>query len=240
MTNARTFARRYFVPATIGLVLLASTASAQVTRSDSLGARALAVRSVRDYLGVVGNRRVFESGRITERERDAIRRMVAGLDSAGKLNPRDQDIVTVRAYNLTITGNHAAALSVVAEGCPESEWWCSALLGFIQQGAWNFDESEKHFDRALLLMPRDRRCLWTDISLIANDHQMIDEYSKVPCEERQALDMQIWALADPLWIDPGSERRVAHFSRWMNAELVRRELEFLRFRVLTRNALPDP
>ena len=232
MTNVPISARRFLQIAAIGLVPLVPTAAAQTTRTDSLNARSLAVKSVKDYLGVVGNRRVFESGRITDRERDAIRRMVAGLDSAGRLSPRDQDIVTVRAYNLTITGNHTAALSVVTEGCTESEWWCSALLGFIQQGAWKFDESEKHFDRAISFMPRERRCLWTDISLIANDHLLINEYSKVPCEERHALDMQIWALADPLWIDPGSERRVAHFSRWMNAELVRRELEFLRLRPL--------
>jgi hypothetical protein len=79
-------------------------------------------------------------------------------------------------------------------------------------------------------MPPAQRCLWNDLSLVMNDVKLTREYRGRACGERDGLNAPIWALADPLWMEPGNERRTEHYSRWMSAELVNLEMRLFGWR----------
>lgn len=51
------------------------------------------------------------------------------------------------------------------------------------------------------------------------DDDIRGTYKKLPCSQREAIDMRIWWVADPLYMIPGNERRTEHYSRVLHTAL---------------------
>jgi hypothetical protein len=118
-----------------------------------------------------------------------------------------------------------------------SSWWCNAMRGFTHYNLGHFNVSEAYFDSALRSMPDSQRCLWTDPSHVLNDYALTRTMRGLPCGARSGLDEHIWWLADPLWSNPGNERRAAHLARWTEAVLADGDLRMLGWRELGSQAM---
>jgi hypothetical protein len=145
------------------------------------------------------------------------------LDSAAREAPYERWIVMLRARFRVADGEFNAAERLVVEGCLETEWRCVALLGYTRHLQRRFIDAERDFDRALSLMPSQTRCEWDDLSVLMTDSSQIRAYRKLGCDERRPLNERIWWLADPLYSQPGNDRRTEHYARLMAEELVRIE-----------------
>ena len=149
--------------------------------------------------------------------RRARARLIAKLSQLAERSRADEWIVGERVRYLVESGDDSAA-AVAARECWASKWWCGALLGFALHEGGHYDEAEAAFDSALVAMPPDVRCKWTDISLLLDDGDR-DAYLKLPCEARDSTNKRFWALAQPSYVVRGNDRRTEHFSRYLLAEL---------------------
>ncbi len=52
---------------------------------------------------------------------------------------------------------------------------------------------------------------WTDLTTILEGAGAV--YGKIPCAQRDSVNAVVWWLADPLYAEPGNERRVEHYVR---------------------------
>ncbi|MEO7521136.1 MAG: hypothetical protein ABIW79_04915, partial [Gemmatimonas sp.] len=80
------------------------------------------------------------------------------------------------------------------------------------------------FLAAAMGMRNDVRCAWNDVSMLL-DKQVRDSYLASTCVARAEFEARLWWLADPLYLEPGNERRAEHFSRKTLVTLLSR-LEF--------------
>jgi hypothetical protein len=218
-----------------------------VLRRDSLQARSMSAASIRDYLRLIDN--LSHRGNVEfrtapdlhmPRAMAAADTVLAVLDSAANLSPRDRDIFNLRVYNRVVRGRMAEARDLVNRSCLGQNWWCAALSAFVQHAQQNFEGAERSYDLALSLMPAATRCLWDDVSQVMNDVGLTKYYRRLSCNEQSSLNARIWWLADPLWIEPGNDRRTEHYYRWTMAELVRGELEFIGWRRFRTDVVSDP
>ena len=73
-------------------------------------------------------------------------------------------------------------------------------------------KADSAFEVSLKAMPPAERCGWSNLSSLL-DESAQQSYNSVPCEARDTLNARIWWLADPLYTEPGNERRAEHYSR---------------------------
>jgi hypothetical protein len=107
---------------------------------------------------------------------------------------------------------------MVVEGCEVSDWWCQVLQAFVLAESGRVVEAEAVFDEALLLMPEQDLCDWTDLSpLVSRDSWSAYEGSS--CLERLDRVEEFWWLADPAWAVPGNDRKAEHYNRMAWAAL---------------------
>jgi hypothetical protein len=143
--------------------------------------------------------------------------LLATLDSLQSLLPGDGWLLGQRVWYRAEGGDWIAARRA-AQACGDVEpWWCAALEGFALHGLGRFVESERVFERALVLMDVDRAAEWRAprraVDADTRDH--LDDIARVAPGDsvRHALDW-LWTLADPLWMVAGNDRLTAHYARW--------------------------
>jgi len=144
------------------------------------------------------------------RVRAARDRLIAQLDSLGRLSPGHDWIAGQRVRYLVEHGRLDAAARAGAE-CGGTPWWCLALSGYVHHAARRFAPADSLFAAALARAPQADRCAWTDLSWVLDE--VPREYRRAPCDRRRALEERIWWLADPLYLTPGNERRTEHYAR---------------------------
>ena len=143
---------------------------------------------------------------------------------------RARAIAAHRQWLAADPGSHAAAAPLVRylveSGRPAeavtagrthgaAAGWRSAaflLLGLALHEDGRFVEAETAFDRGRALLPLAERKRLDDLRplLSSTDRRL---YSSLSTADRAAFHQRFWRLADPSLIDPGNERRSAHYAR---------------------------
>jgi hypothetical protein len=156
------------------------------------------------YRGGTHRARLVEEGRP-----DAM----AALDFGAAALPGD-DWVTGHRIGLHIkTGELDRALEL-AQACRAADWWCAALLGFVQHERGEVEASERAFDEALSRMPEETRCAWvSEVSAFERHLGAWTQSRSEACEEHAETSRTLWWLSNPLFMEPGNDRRTEHFSR---------------------------
>jgi len=158
-----------------------------------------------------------ELDRVTaERER-----LIATLDSLGRVNPADNWIAGQRVRYLDEIGRNADALTVARE-CRAYGWWCAALEGFALHQLGRYAEAERAFDQVLGMMGPAEVCQWRDISLYL-DNDTRRQYSRNLCgtPERVVFEDRVWWFARTRYGMAGNDSRTEHFARLVYTEFLR-------------------
>ena len=151
------------------------------------------------------------------RIRQARTRLIAALDGAGTALPGDDWIIGQRVRYL-LEDSQPQAATLVAEQCRATPWWCAALHGLVRHVSGDFAAADSSFAAALGAMPEEERCRWTNISSLL-DGDLAGRYRHWDCGARAALEERWWWLSQPLWSQPGNDRRTEHFARHAMARL---------------------
>lgn len=145
---------------------------------------------------------------IAERRRD----LLASFAEAAAALPGDEWIAGQRVRYLLEAGDEDDAIAA-ARACRAERWWCAALQGMALHEAQRFAEAEEAFATALAAMPADQRERWTDVAILLKPADK-RAWRTVAQADRARLLRRMWWLADPLWSEPGNDRRTEHFTRW--------------------------
>lgn len=101
----------------------------------------------------------------------------------------------------------AIATSCTAEG-PE----CGLLRGLVLYRGGYAELADSTFVAAATRMSAEERCAWNDVRVLL-DPESRERYAAMDCAERADVEARLWWLADPLFLEPGNERRAEHFAR---------------------------
>ncbi len=146
--------------------------------------------------------------------------LLTTLDSLQALDPSSDWIFGQRVWYRAEAGDWNGALDA-AEACgPVEPWWCSALRGFAHHGSGRYPEAEAAFDEMLSRMEPERAERWSTPRwpLDGEARELLEDEARSAGASRPLL-ARLWALADPLWLVPGNDRRSEHFARWTVTEL---------------------
>lgn len=172
----------------------------------------------------------------------ARRALLTELDSLQALLPGDSWILGQRVWYRAEADDWGRALGAAARcGLAEDErWWCHALEGFALHGMGRYRQAEATFETALAGMDPERAHRWTvprwpvdgDARELLEEEAgergrastagMVDSQTaqaRAAGPEAGPLLDRLWALADPLWLVPGNDRRTAHLARWTASEI---------------------
>ena len=114
---------------------------------------------------------------------------------------------------------HDTSVVSVARDCKATKWRCDALLGLALHVTGDYVGADSAFGRALEGMPTAFHCHWINVSPLLDD-DIRKPYHKMSCPQREAADIRIWWVADPLFMVPGNERRTEHFARVLHTDLL--------------------
>lgn len=150
----------------------------------------------------------------------ARRALLAELDSLQALLPGDAWILGQRVWYRAEADDWGRALTTAARcGLAEDErWWCHALEGFALHGMGRYRQAEAAFEAALAGVDRERARRWAvpRWPVDGDARELLEDAIET---ERASLLDRLWALADPLWLVPGNDRRTAHLARWTASEI---------------------
>ncbi len=133
------------------------------------------------------------------------------LDSTQRVFPADGWITGQRARFYLDQEDVPGALSA-ASTCMGTQWWCQALLAYVNSRTTMYWTAESLFVEMRKVMPRAQRCAWEDLSnLLAPDERKV--YLDLSCDARIATNARLWWLADPLLRTRTNERFVEHETR---------------------------
>jgi len=144
------------------------------------------------------------------------------LDSLQRVAPGDDWILGQRVWYRAEGGDWDEALEVALACAPPHEaWWCAALSGLALHGLGRTEEAERAFDRALHGMDLERAWRWRvpRQAVDRDGRRLLDALRDAPPDSVQGVLDRLWALADPLHLVPGNDRKTAHFARWTVATL---------------------
>lgn len=89
---------------------------------------------------------------------------------------------------------------------------CLLLLGLALHEAGDFAAAEAVFDSARGRLPAEERDRLDDARVLLERRER-GRYADLSASERRAYNTRLWALSDPSLLDPGNERRSAHYAR---------------------------
>ena len=145
---------------------------------------------------------------VTARTR-LVRKLDSLVGSAGA-DPGDWLTGTLIRYRIE-AGQHEAAHRTL-DFCGATPWWCAALRGLVYHSAARHLEAKRAFDESRSMMQPYILCEWENIAdLLSTEDARI--YKTKLCDERMRLARNVWWLADPLFSQPGNDRRSDHDSR---------------------------
>ena len=139
------------------------------------------------------------------------------LDSAAQLLPHDIRLAGQRVRFALDAGDVAGAARA-ALTCDYALVECGLLQGLILYRVGAVASADSAFAVAASRMPPSERCTWNDIGVLL-DPDMREKYERMSCADRADFETRFWWLSDPLWIEPGNERRAEHFARRVMIEL---------------------
>ena len=149
---------------------------------------------------------------LTPARRAAIRMLrtplIAQAAAASRAHP-DDDFLVGQHVRLLLDQEWPDSALAVVEACRASAWWCAALRGYTEWHRGDRARAESSFDDARAVMPPLLRCVWDDVlELLPADS--LPTGSARSCRVRMELSARYWWLADPLFTEPGNERRFEH------------------------------
>lgn len=144
--------------------------------------------------------------------------LLATLDSTARRLPGDLWVAEARVRFAVDAGEYDRALAS-ARACGLGPMWCNALAGYVLASKHDVAAADSAFTAAAAAMSPEQRCHWFDLEWLIPLGVARAAYDRVPCERRDSVDRVIWWLADPLYAEPGNERRVEHYRRQLLDEL---------------------
>jgi len=145
-------------------------------------------------------------------------RLRAVLDSAAVVLPHDIELARQRVRFALDAGDVRDAVEAAAS-CGYALASCGLLQGLILYHVGDVARADSTFAAALSFMAPEDRCAWSDVRVLL-DRDARARYQKLSCDERTDFNARFWWLADPLWSEPGNERRVEHLARKVTAQLI--------------------
>jgi hypothetical protein len=133
------------------------------------------------------------------------------LDSAAVQLPNDIKLTGQRVRFAIDAGDFEGAMRV-GRSCTADAAQCGLLRGLILYRSGDITRADSAFVVAADMMAPDRRCEWNDVRLLM-DGDVRDRYEHMSCHERAEFETRFWWLTDPMWTEPGNERRAEHFAR---------------------------
>ena len=133
------------------------------------------------------------------------------LDSTERLVPTSDFVVGQRVRFLLDAGDGDGA-AAAARGCRASPSWCAALVGYVHAVRSQLPAADSAFTVARSLMSAAERCAWDDVGPLLPPADRT-RYTALPCAARDSVSARVWWVSDPLLVEPGNERRVAHDAR---------------------------
>lgn len=125
----------------------------------------------------------------------------------------------------------------IVDGCRAEGWWCDALRVYVLHAQGEDAAADSVLRRTLAAAPDSIACAYDDATWTLGSWSQRSARMSLPearertdawdCRRRLAVSDTIWWLADPLYSEPGNDRRVEHFARSMSArffEEIRRSL----------------
>jgi len=141
----------------------------------------------------------------------ARRRLLQSLREAAMVAPGDGWIAGQRVKYAIEAKNFAEANLVVSE-CKATDWWCSALTGFVRHAQADAPGAERAFNTALTQMPAAQRCDWQNIApWLAKADSLA--YLGKSCAERVAYNTRVFWLGKPFAHLDGNDLRNELFAR---------------------------
>lgn len=149
------------------------------------------------------------------------------LDSAAQRWPNDL-FLTRQQVRFALDGGDLAGAASAAASCHADPIQCGLLQALILHRAGVVAVADSAFLAAADMMAEVQRCAWTDIGALL-DRNARERYDAMSCVERASLNARLWWLADPLFMEPGNERRAEHFARKVTLQLLAEPAEDRRF-----------
>jgi hypothetical protein len=142
---------------------------------------------------------------------------LAGLADAAPAEPW----IVGQLIRYLVEGGDLEGAMAAARSCEAERWWCLALEGYAFHAGERWAEAERTFAAALAAMPGTERARWTDPTLLLRDDDRRRLRRMEPARRAEA-ERRLWWLADPLWSQPGNDRRSEHLTRWTIARMQER------------------
>ncbi len=170
----------------------------------------------------IEDERRFLDNALRPRERATIGilrlRLRALLDTAATQLRGDAHMAGQRVRFALDVGDIAGATKAAA-ACATDAARCELLRGLIRYRAGDVRGADSLFSSAAARLSDDARCAWTDIRMLLEaDAQQA--YSAMSCRARAEFNATLWVLSDPLYVEPGNERRAEHVARQVTALLL--------------------
>lgn len=131
------------------------------------------------------------------------------LDSAAQRLPGDVQLAGQRVRFALDARDGAGAK---AAACTRDDAHCGLLRGLVLYHAGDVAGADSTFLASARLMRDDERCAWNDVGALL-EKEPRNSYGAMECAARAELEERLWWLADPLYLEPGNERRAEHFAR---------------------------
>ncbi|HEX5724349.1 MAG TPA: hypothetical protein VFX98_02720 [Longimicrobiaceae bacterium] len=144
-------------------------------------------------------------------------RLLATLAEAARAAPGDAWIAGQRVRYLLEAGRAAEAAQAARE-CRAQRWWCLALEGYAHHAGGAYAPADAAFTAAVEAMPARRQREWSDLAPVLPDADA-RALRRLDPETRAARVRRLWWLADPLWMEPGNDRKTEHYARLVADEL---------------------
>jgi hypothetical protein len=140
------------------------------------------------------------------------------LDTTARQIPGDVHIAGQRVRFAIDQGDFAGA-KAAATACERDLAQCALLRAYVRYRAGDIGGADSAFLAAANLMSEADRCAFNDIGMLL-DAVMRRTYRALSCAARAGFEANLWLLSDPLYIEPGNERRAEHFARKMMLALM--------------------
>jgi hypothetical protein len=143
--------------------------------------------------------------------------VIAALNRAVARFPSNNWLVGQRVRFLVDQRDTLGAVSAVNR-CAADAWWCGLLAGYVLNWQGKAADADAVFETVVPNAPAEVRCAMTDLqALFPRGRDLV--YLAFPCARRDSINAKIWWLSDPLWTEPGNERRAAHHARHVEVML---------------------